>query len=103
MATMFVWILILSAYIALLLLILHDATKTDSDGSAVLIAAKNFKAFIFWSIQKSISKPPVKVATAVKAISSSSKPKGQKKWWRQERRVSVTTPELELAISEAVK
>jgi hypothetical protein len=101
---MFVWILILSASVALLLLILHDATKEDSNGSAISIAAKNFKAFIFWSIQKSISKPPVKVATAVKAISSSSKSKARKKkWWGQERRVSITTPELELAISEAVK
>jgi hypothetical protein len=111
---MFVWILILSSWVAMLALILHDATKEDSEGSAILIAAKNFKAFIFWVMQKSLSKPPAKVATAVKAISSSPKPSGPseikqapavppKKWWRKERRVSLATPELELAILEAVK
>jgi hypothetical protein len=112
---MFAWILILSLWVALLLLILHDATKEDSRGSAISIAAKNFKAFIFLAIQKSISKPPVKVATAVKAISSTSKPSEpgeikqaaalppKKNWWRKERRVSITISELELAISEEIK
>lgn len=80
---MFFWILILGATVALVLLILHDATKKDSDGSAVTIAAKNFKSFISWTIKKSTSTPPVKVATEVKAISSSSKPKVQNKWWHQ--------------------
>ena len=112
---MFAWILILSLWVALLLLILHDATKEDSRGSAISIATKNFKAFIVWAIQKSISTPSVKVATAVKAISSTSKPSGpseikraaalppKKKWWRQEHRVSITISELELAISEDIK
>ena len=112
---MFVWILILSPWVALLSLILHDATKEDSSGSAISIAAKNFKAFIFWAMQKSVSKPPVKVAAAVKAISSSSKPSGpseikqgaalppEKSWWRKERRVSITISEIELAITEAIK
>jgi hypothetical protein len=111
---MFVWILILSLWVALLLLILHDATKGESSGSAISIAAKNFKAFIFWAIQKSVSKS-LKVATAVEAISSSSMPSGpseikqanalppKKSWWRKERRVSITSSELELAISEAIK
>ena len=114
---MLVWILILSSWLAMLALILHDATKEDSDGSVILIAAKNLKAFIFWVMQKSLSKPLAKVATAVKAVSSSSKPSGpsgpseikqapavpRKKRWRKERRVSLATPELELAILEAVK
>ena len=114
---MFAWILILSLWVALLLLILHDASKEDSRGSAISIAAKNFKAFIVWAIQKSISTPPVKVATAVKAISSTSKPSEpgeikqaaalppKKKWWRwrKEHRVSITISELELAISEDIK
>jgi hypothetical protein len=111
---MLVWILILGSWVALLSLILHDATKEDSDGSAISIAAKNLKAFIFRVLQKSISKLPVQVATAVKAISSSSNPSGpteikqapalpsKKKWWPKEHRVSITIPELELAISEAV-
>jgi hypothetical protein len=109
---MFVWILILSPWVALLSLILHDATKEDSNGSAISIATKNFKAVIFSAMQKSVSKPPVKVATAVKAISSSSKPSEikqapalppKKEWWRKEGRVPITTPELELAISQAVQ
>lgn len=128
---MFAWILILSSWVALLSLILHDATKEDSDGSAISIAAKNFKAFIFWAIltarklrgalsdrtsQASVSKPAVKVMAAVKAISSSAIRHGEpgviklapalpprRKWWLRDHRVSVTTPELELAISEAVK
>jgi hypothetical protein len=37
---MFAWILILGAWVALLLLILHDATADDSDGSAVWIAGR---------------------------------------------------------------
>jgi hypothetical protein len=91
---MFVWILILSPWVVLLSLILHDATKEDSHGSAVSIAAKN-------------------LTTAVKVISSSSKPSGprkikparppKEKFWRNERRVSITIPELELVISQAVK
>jgi hypothetical protein len=102
---MFAWILILSPWVALLSLILHDATKEDSDGSAISIAAKYLKIFFVWAMQK--------VATTVKAISSSTKPSGpseikparppKKKFWRRERRVSITLPELELVISEAVK
>jgi hypothetical protein len=110
---MFVWILILSSWITLLLLILHDATKEDSRGSAISIAAKDFKALIFWAMQKGVSKPPV--ATAVKTVSSPSQPSGpseikqapalppKKNWWRKERRVPITISELELAISEAIK
>jgi hypothetical protein len=105
---MFVWILILALWAALLLQILHDATKEDSEGSAILIAAKNFYSFIFWVMQKSPSKSLVKVATAIKVTSA--KPIGPPEikqapalWWRKERRVSMTTPELESAISEALK
>ena len=95
---MFVWILILSAWVGLFSLILHDATKEDSEGSAISIAAKNFKAIIFWTIQKSLSKLPPKVATKRAAG-----PSPKKQWWRKEHRVSMTVPELESAISEAVK
>src|SRR6266404_8148445 len=49
---MFAWILILIPWVALLSLILHDATKEDSDGSAISIAAKNLKALIGWAIPK---------------------------------------------------
>jgi hypothetical protein len=107
---MFGWILILSPLVVLLSLILHDATKDDSQGSAISIAAKTFKLFIFGAI------PALKVAPAVEVLSSSSKPGGpsgikeppapppkKKWWWRKELRVSITIPELELAILEAVK
>jgi hypothetical protein len=130
---MFVWILILSAWILLLALILHDATKKDSDGSAISIAAKKIKVFAFWGMRNarklrgtrsdrtpptSLSKPPVQVVTAVNAVSSPSEEIRQggpsvnqqapalppkKKWWSKDRRVSMTAAELELAISETVK
>jgi hypothetical protein len=126
---MLVWILILGLWVAVLSLILHDATKEDSEGSAVLIAMKKFNAvivwvmknftrFIVWVMKKRVSKPPVKVATAVVAISSSSTPSEpsqpsetkpapaappKKQRWRRERRVSMTKRELELAILEEVK
>ncbi len=48
---MFAWILILGSWVALLSLILHDATKEDSDGSAISIAAKKIKALTFWAMQ----------------------------------------------------
>jgi hypothetical protein len=111
---MLVWILIAGSLIALLSLILHDATKEDSDGSPISIAATNLKAWIFWVLQKGVSKRPVKVGTAVKAISSASNPSGseikqaptlplkKKKWRNKEGRVSITMPELERAISDAV-
>jgi hypothetical protein len=132
---MLVWILILGLWVAVLSLILHDATKEDSEGSAVLIAVKNFNAvivwvikkftnFIAWVMKKRVSKPPVKVAAAVIANSSSSTPSEpsetkapsepsetkpapaappKKQRWRRERRVSMTKLELELAILEEVK
>jgi hypothetical protein len=103
------WILILSPWVVLFSLIVHDATKDNSQGSAISIAAKNFKLFIFGAISA------MKVAPAVEVLSSSSKPGGpsgikepptppaKKKWWRKELRASITIPELELAILEAVK
>jgi hypothetical protein len=41
---MFAWILILGFWIALLSLILHDATKDDDDGGAIRIAARKSRA-----------------------------------------------------------
>jgi hypothetical protein len=40
--------------------------QRGSRGSAISIAAKDFKALIFWAMQKGLSKPPV--ATAVKTV-----------------------------------
>jgi hypothetical protein len=87
--TMFAWILILSSWGALLSLILHDATKEDTYGSAILIAARKIKAFTFWAMlearKQALALPPTK------------------KWLRKDGRVSMTAPALELAILESVK
>ena len=112
---MVVWILILIPWVALLSLILHDATKEDSNGSAILITAKNLNALIVWARKKSVSKPPAKFVTGIKAVSLAAKrtlrgeikqapaAPAKKQWWRKERRGSMTIPELERAILEAVK
>jgi len=47
-----VWILILLSWAALFLLILHDATKDDCNGSAVSIAAKKLGALARWALSK---------------------------------------------------
>jgi hypothetical protein len=49
---MFVWILILLSWAALFLLILHDATKDDCNGSAVSIAATKLGALARWALSK---------------------------------------------------
>ena len=47
---MFAWVLILIAWVALLSLILHDVTRDETSGSAVLIAAKKVGTLIAWAI-----------------------------------------------------
>ena len=87
---MFAWILILSFYVALFSLILYDATKEDSEGSAISIAAKKIKAFSFWAMLKARKlRGTLSYRTSQTSVSKS--------------RVSMTTPQLESAISEAVK
>ena len=51
---MFTWILILGAciWVALLLLILHDVTKNDNEGSAILIAGNNIVTLVRWAALK---------------------------------------------------
>src|SRR6516162_1564790 len=51
---MFTWILILGAcaWVALLLLILHDVTKNDNEGSAILIAGNNVVTLVRWAALK---------------------------------------------------
>ena len=51
---MFTWILILGAciWVALLLLILHDVTKNDNEGSAILIAGNNIVTLVLWAALK---------------------------------------------------
>jgi hypothetical protein len=87
---MFAWILILSFYVALFSLILYDATKEDSEGSAISIAAKKIKGFSFWAMLKARKlRGTLSYRTSQTSVSKS--------------RVSMTTPQLESAISEAVK
>ena len=127
----FAWTFVLSLWLALLLLILHDATRDDSDGGAISVAAKNFNAFIDLTTQKartvskvsnythsqtSAPKPPTNAETATRNSPSSSEPIPQpseieqvpiaaptKKSWRNGGRVSITIPELELTIVRAVR
>ena len=49
---MFTWSLILCAWVALLLLIWHDVTKNDSEGSAILIAGNKVVTLVRWAALK---------------------------------------------------
>lgn len=124
-----VWILVLSPWVGLLVLILDDVTKDDSGGGAIRVAANNFGALIdrttrvgrkVWKIlnhaisRASASNPPAGVETAAgnRSLSSKLVPPlpliGQaltaKKKSRQNGGRNLTTiPDLELAITEAVK
>jgi hypothetical protein len=115
-----IWILVLSPWVGFIVLILYDVTKNDSDGGAIVVAAKNFKAFIertrlmLWKAQS----PTVSQASspAVASDSSSSEPirhlslgaqtpaaAPKQKARRKDGRVLTTIPDLELAIAEAVR
>jgi hypothetical protein len=128
--TMLVWIVIFFLWIALISLILHDATKGDSNGSAVVLAAGKIR---LWIGRKARSRsatghpdakttslqPSLKaVEPAARAVSSSSEAAPQeepgaekqilgrpkkKKWWSKDSRTEITGAELEAAILEAVK
>ncbi len=125
---MFAWILILSSWVAVLFLILHDATKDDSDGSATTKAAKkvakNVKALASLAVPKARERPETRSLetkspeTPSPETPSPGTPQGEtstppvqpapvsprkKNWWRKELRVAMTAPELESAISDAVK
>jgi hypothetical protein len=119
----FIWILVLSPWVGFIVLILYDATKGDSDGGAIAVAAKNFKAFIerttlmarmLWKAQSSTvsqassptvahgssSSEPIRQPSLVEQMPAAA-PK--KKSRRKDGRVLATIPDLELAITEAVK
>jgi len=87
---MLVWIVILFLWIALILLILHDATKGDSNGSAVVLAA----------VSSSSEAAPQEEPGAGKQTLG--RPK-KKKWWSKDSRTQITGAELEAAILEAMK
>ncbi len=135
---MFAWILILGSWVAVLFLILHDATKDDSDGSAITKAAKkvakNVKALASLAVPKARERretPNLKAPsletpnpetpspetpsletpspgtpqgeTSTPPVQPAPVPPRKKNWWRNEFRVAMTAPELESAISDAVK
>jgi hypothetical protein len=105
---MLAWILILGSWIALLSLILHDATHEDSGGSVVWIAARNFKMVMSLAVQKARTWGPTPGRDAtLQPIASPTPPKEPRtpliKWWAKDRRISMTAAQLELAISEAVR
>jgi len=160
---MFAWILISLCWVALFLLILHDVTKDDCNGSAVSIAAKKLGALARWAMtearklpealasytlsQASISQANISQTSEAPPLaplddaakfenarfentkSENTKPENtklentklentwpeyskpestppRKRWWhgrRIDERVSMTSPEIELAIAEAVK
>jgi len=150
---MFAWIVISLCWVALFLLILHDVTKDDCNGSAVSIAAKKLGALARWAMTKARKLPEALASYTLSQASISqanisqtseapplaplddaakfenarfentklentklentwpeySKPEStppRKRWWhgrRIDERVSMTSPEIELAIAEAVK
>ena len=126
---MLVWIVILFLWIALISLILHDATKGDSNGSAVVLAAgkiglrigrkaRSSRATGHQDAKKTSLQPSLKVEEpAARTVSSSSevapqeepgaeqtlgRPK-KKKWWSKDSRAQITGAELEAEILEAMK
>jgi len=128
---MLVWIVILLLWIALISLILQDATKGDSNGSAVVVAAGKIGLWIgrkarspgratsHQDAKKTSLQPSLKVVEpTANTVSSSSEAAPQeepgaekqtlgrpkkKKWWSQDSRTEITGAELEAAILEAVK
>ena len=109
---MFTWSLILGAcaWVALLLLILHDATKNDNEGSAILIAGNKVVTLVRWAVlkarelrkarrlrfsQTTVSKPPANLKTAVETSSSSSKPVRQDARPVIEQMLAAPTPKIE--------
>jgi hypothetical protein len=157
--TMFAWVLILGSWVAVLFLILHDATKDDSDGSAITKAAKHVKALASLAVPKarkrleapgletpsletpsletpglktpSLETPGLKTPSletpgletpgletpgletpgpgtpqgkaSTPPVKQAPLPLPKKHWWRRDLRVAITAPELESAISDAVK
>jgi hypothetical protein len=117
---MLAWFLICVAWFACVLLILHDATKDDSKGSAVLIAADRLRTSVGTMlrarkagglINSDPSPSPANVSTVVvestrqaAALEIESTSATQTKRRRlKDGRVSISTLNLETAITEAIK
>jgi hypothetical protein len=119
---MFAWILILGSWLAVLSLILHDATKEDDNGGAIRVAASNVGTAVSWATSWATSWAMLKTSAVLNARASretTSQPASQgraskaslkgllslrkRDWWHKDHRISMTAPELELAIAEAVR
>ena len=86
----FVWVLILSPWVALVLLVLHDATRGPRDGELAVGAGSSSSDSIRLGAPSAVGQTSV---TAQKRKPSR----------RRGGRISATIPELELAIAEAVR
>jgi len=75
---MVAWILILGAWIALLLLILHDTTKDDGGGSAVWIAAKTLEKTLKNTLGALMDRAKPKAIALRKALSEQMKALSEK-------------------------
>jgi len=93
---MIAWTLILVLWIALFSLILHDVTKKDPDGSAVVMAARRIAAFLSLTAQKLRAALKKSNSLLPKIVPSSDPIPG-------DTRVSITAIELESEIAETVK
>ena len=87
---MFVWVLLLSPWVALVLLILHDATKGARDHELAVSTSSSSSESIRQGSPSVVERTPI--AAPKKKLSR-----------RRGGRVPATIPELELAITEAVR
>jgi hypothetical protein len=116
---MFAWILILGSWLAVLSLILHDATKEDDNGGAIRVAASNVGTAVSWAtswamlktsavLKARASREKTSQPAAQGRASKASPPRGllglrKRDWWHKDHRLSMTAEALELAIAEAVR
>jgi hypothetical protein len=126
---MLVWVLIVACWVGLLLLILHDTTKEDIQGSALSVASTSLKN-LFSQARACANKAAPAAQRLIAMGSSAGKgantippflPTGtarnaqlatieqrpiapsKNKWWSKDRRASITPAELESTIAEAVR
>jgi hypothetical protein len=117
---MLAWILIFGSWIALLSLILHDVTNEDANGGAIRLAAGHLGAAMSWAASwaaswtvlkaRTFGETPKETPKDAASQGGASRPSLKRllawrkpNWWHTDQRISMTVPELELAIAEAVR
>jgi hypothetical protein len=111
---MFAWILIFGSWIAVLSLILHDATKEDDNGGAIRVAASHVGTAVSWATLKTsamlkarssreTTSQPASSSRASRPLLKQRMSLRKRDWWHKDHRISMTAPELEVAITEAVR